>query len=229
VVYLPQRFQAVNDLSPVTAGIRICPALVVSAFAATATGFVLSKKNICSYMMIAGTALQLLGLGLQSSLPTSAAVPPAAYGYQAVLGLGLGTSLIASFVLARIEVRREDIGKLTPSIALLHQPSNPSKPSAHSRNDHPSASLRRCDRPGDLPSHPTILPSTTPPSDRNTRRHGNHRLLHSSHQPLGSGDSRQRPSSLRRSVQYAMAYLGLHRCCKLVDCVVLVAAASKTD
>lgn len=114
VVYLPQRFQAVNNLSPVKSGINILPVLLISALGATASGLVLSKWNICSYLIIAGNALQLIGLALQSSLPTTAVIPAAAYGYQAILGLGLGTTLSASFILARIEVRREDIGTFAP-------------------------------------------------------------------------------------------------------------------
>lgn len=110
MVYLPQRFQAVNDLSPVKAGIQILPVLLVSAFGATFAGVLCSKRNVCAYLVIGGSALQLVGLGLHSALPTSAAIPAAGFGYQAVLGLGLGTLLSASFVLARLEVRRADIG-----------------------------------------------------------------------------------------------------------------------
>jgi hypothetical protein len=117
VVYLPQRFQAVNALSPVKAGINILPVLVVSALGATVSGLVLGKKNICSYLVLMGNSLQLIGLGLQSSLSASDIIPAASYGYQAILGLGLGTSLSSSFILARIEVPRaiiaSTVGTLT--------------------------------------------------------------------------------------------------------------------
>lgn len=111
MIYLPQRFQAVNALSPVDAGEKVLPFLLVSAFAAVFSGVTLSKKNWCSYYLIAGTSFQVLGLALQSTLPTSVEVPRIAYFYQALLGIGTGTSLLASFVLARIEIpHKEHIG-----------------------------------------------------------------------------------------------------------------------
>lgn len=94
--------------------------LLVSAFGAVLAGFVCSKVNICSYVIIAGSALQLVGLGLQSALPTDPKIPVASYGYQAVLGFGLGTLLSASFVLARFETRRADIGTSLTLKLLFH-------------------------------------------------------------------------------------------------------------
>lgn len=119
VVYLPQRFQAVNNLSPVKAGINVLPVLLVSAFGATFSGLILSRRNLCSYLIIFGNALQVVGLGLHSALPTNPAIATASYGYRAILGLGLGTTLSSSFVLARIEVRRSDIGMLFPFLILI--------------------------------------------------------------------------------------------------------------
>lgn len=124
VIYLPQRFQAVNDSTPVESGIKILTVLLVSAFGATVSGLVLSKRNICSYLIILGTSLQLIGLGLHSSLPTTVSISTASYGYQVILGMGLGTTLSSSFILARIEVERKDIGKSpcypeTPLIAAI--------------------------------------------------------------------------------------------------------------
>nr|POE51900.1 putative box c/d snorna protein [Quercus suber] len=120
VVYLPQRFQAVNGLSPVRAGINILPFLLVSAFGAILSGVVLSRRNLCSYFIISANCFQLLGLGLLSSLPTSAHIPSVGYVYQAILGFGTGTALISSFVLAKTEVERIDIGRCSnPSFLKL--------------------------------------------------------------------------------------------------------------
>nr|POE72010.1 efflux pump fus6 [Quercus suber] len=113
-----RRFQAVNGLSPVKAGVSILPVLLVSAFGATVSGVLLSKRNLCSYFIIAANCLQLIGLGLLSSLPTSAPIPTVGYVYQTILGLGLGTALTSSFVLARIEVDRKDIA---PTVGLITQ------------------------------------------------------------------------------------------------------------
>lgn len=125
VVYLPQRFQAVNDFSPVRSGVNILPVLLISAFGATLSGLLLGTRNVCSYLIVAGNALQLAGLGLLSTLSTEATIPATAYGFQAVLGFGLGTTLSASFILARIEARREDIGTFTPLFVIERARVNP--------------------------------------------------------------------------------------------------------
>lgn len=111
VVYLPQRFQFVNDLSPVEAGIKILPLLLVSAGGNLVGGFIMGKVNLGAWITLVGNALQIIGLGLSSTVPTDAGIPASSYGYQAVLGMGLGTSLSGSFLLARIEVSKVDIGE----------------------------------------------------------------------------------------------------------------------
>lgn len=72
---------------------------------------IMGKKNVGSWIILLGNVLQLVGLGLSSSMVNSTNIPAAAYGCQAILGLGLVASLSASFLLARIEVSKRDIGK----------------------------------------------------------------------------------------------------------------------
>ena len=71
----------------------------------------MGKKNLGSWLILLGNVLQLVGLGLSSSVVNSTSIPATAYGYQLILGLGIGTSLGAYFLLARIEVSKKDIGR----------------------------------------------------------------------------------------------------------------------
>lgn len=71
----------------------------------------MGKVNLGAWITLVGNALQIIGLGLSSTVPTDAGIPASSYGYQAVLGMGLGTSLSGSFLLARIEVSKVDIGE----------------------------------------------------------------------------------------------------------------------
>lgn len=109
VIYLPQRFQIENGLSPVGAGIRMLPLLLVSAVGTAIAGSICSKRNLSFYTMTSGLCLQIVGLGLFSSLPVSVHVQAAQYGYQAILGLGFGMTLSSVFVMIKAEVKQEDL------------------------------------------------------------------------------------------------------------------------
>lgn len=110
IINLPQRFQIVNGLSPVAAGVRMLPLLLVSAIGAGLAGFVASKKNISWHILVFSNALQVIGLGLMSSLPATETVPEKQYGFQAILGLGFGLGLSSLIIVTRVEVEDDDLG-----------------------------------------------------------------------------------------------------------------------
>lgn len=109
VIYLPQRFQLQNSYSPADAGVRMLPLLLLSSVAAGVGGFIVQIKNVSFYLLVVSACLQLLGLGLMSSLPASMGSAPARqYGYQIILGVGFGLSLSTLPLVARLEVEKED-------------------------------------------------------------------------------------------------------------------------
>ena len=111
IINLPQRFQIVNGESPANAGIRMLPLLLVSAFGAGLAGVICSKKNISWHLLVTSNALQVLGAGLISSLPSSEYIPKEQYGYQAILGLGFGLGLSSLVIVSRVEVNDDDLGE----------------------------------------------------------------------------------------------------------------------
>ena len=113
IINLPQRFQIVNGLSPVDAGIRMLPLLLVSACGAGIAGAIASKKNVSWHILVLSNALQVLGLGLMSSLPSTEAIPKDQYGFQAILGMGFGLGLSSLFIVTRVEVEDDDLGEST--------------------------------------------------------------------------------------------------------------------
>ena len=117
IIFLPQRFQLNNGLSPVGAGIRMLALLLLSAFGAGLGGALCSRKNISFQILVVSLALQVLGLGLMSSLPISEAISARQYVYQCILGLGFGLSLSSLALVARFEVKAVDHGK---SIFFIH-------------------------------------------------------------------------------------------------------------
>ncbi|KAM7215801.1 Major facilitator superfamily domain containing protein [Rhypophila decipiens] len=120
IVFLPQRFQLQNGLSPVDAGIRMLALLTLSATGAGLGGIIASQRNISWYILAFSQSLQLIGLGLMSTLPTEAgAVRAEQYGYQVILGLGFGLTLSSLVIVARMEVEAKDVGVAFGSITQI--------------------------------------------------------------------------------------------------------------
>ncbi|GLB02434.1 hypothetical protein AtubIFM57258_003782 [Aspergillus tubingensis] len=109
IVYLPERFEIQDGLSPVASGIRMLPLLLLSALGAGAGGVINSRKNISFYTLMVGLSLQLIGLGCMTTLPTTGTIIDAQYGYQVLLGLGFGTTLTSLVVISRLEVDAPDL------------------------------------------------------------------------------------------------------------------------
>ncbi len=110
IIFLPQRFQIENSLSPVDAGVKMLALLLLSAFGAGLAGFICSKKNISWYLLVLSNVLQVIGLGLLSTIPSSDTVLARQYGYQVILGLGFGLGLSSLVIVSRVEVDEADLG-----------------------------------------------------------------------------------------------------------------------
>lgn len=111
IIDLPQRFQIINDLSPVKAGIRMLPLLLSSAVGAGITGVLCSKKNLSSYLLVFANALQIVGTGLFTTLPVTQSIATSQYGFQIIMGLAFGMSLTCLIIIARVESNSADHGK----------------------------------------------------------------------------------------------------------------------
>jgi hypothetical protein len=121
IIYLPQRFQIQDGLDPVASGIRMLPLLLMSSFGAGAGGVINSKKNVSFYALMGGVSLQLIGLGLMTSLPTTGTIVAAQYGYQVLLGLGFGVTLTSLVIISRVEVEQTDRGDLAITMGVVTQ------------------------------------------------------------------------------------------------------------
>jgi hypothetical protein len=76
---------------------------------------VFSKTVKWGWMILAlGAVLATLGAGLLVELPLSRHVLARQYGYETILGFGLGIGLPAFLVLGRVEVVDRDNGQFSP-------------------------------------------------------------------------------------------------------------------
>jgi hypothetical protein len=109
VIQIPQRFQAVNGMSPLGAGIRLLPFAIASPVGSALAPLLCKKAKIAPiYLSLVGSALQIVGVTLMSTLPSSASITQAQYGYQFIAGFGVGISLSCLIVLAPFTVEERD-------------------------------------------------------------------------------------------------------------------------
>ena len=119
VVNIPQRFQVVNDLSAFDAGWRLLALMLCSPLGSAISGYLVSKVKIPAiYLFLAAAILQTIGLALMGTLSTSdPTVPSSQYGYQVILGLGIGLTLSSLLIAAPTVIEPKDtavfIGALT--------------------------------------------------------------------------------------------------------------------
>lgn len=118
-IYLPQRFQIVNGLSPLNSGIHLLLVPLV-CFTATGIGSGLSFITNVSYpLLVAALALQCLSIGLMTTLPTTASITASLYGYETILGFGFGLALPTVSTIARMELSHFDHCKSKDSTIIM--------------------------------------------------------------------------------------------------------------
>ncbi|XWX01492.1 hypothetical protein V2A60_009520 [Cordyceps javanica] len=120
LIFLPQRLQVQNGLSPMQAGVDMLALLLLTATGSGLGGVVSARvriKGIAWYMMASAIPLQIVGLGLLTTLPDGAsAVPSRQYGFQVLLGLGFGVGISSQTVAARLEVDHNDTSVIMSAI-----------------------------------------------------------------------------------------------------------------
>jgi MFS family permease len=117
-VQLPQRFQNVNFTTAERAGILLLPTTLMVAVGAMAGGLAANKLP-AEYILIAASAMVCVATGLLSSLPTSSAVWSGIYGYQVLMGLGLGASSPPYYMLLATSIEEKDISVGTGALNMM--------------------------------------------------------------------------------------------------------------
>lgn len=112
VINIPQRAQAVNGYSPVKAGLALLALLLSSPSATAVSGVLTSSFKVPPiYLILIGAVLQVIGVGLTISLPTTGGpFPKQQYGFEVIMGLGFGLILATVLTLAQLVCDEKDIG-----------------------------------------------------------------------------------------------------------------------
>ncbi|KAF2993946.1 hypothetical protein E8E14_001307 [Neopestalotiopsis sp. 37M] len=117
IIILPERFQIVNGDSSLMAGIHLLPQLGACAFGSFLAGAISKKRNNTAFTLIAASCLQLIGLGLLSTLAEVNTAIEAQYGYQTIFGLGIGLSFASVTILTSVRAHREDLAVAQGALA----------------------------------------------------------------------------------------------------------------
>jgi cyanate permease len=99
------------------AGLHLLPQLGACAFGSFLAGAISSKKNNTSITLIVASCLQLIGLGLMSTLSHVDTAIEAQYGYQTIFGLGIGLSFASVTILTSVRSHIDDLAVAQGSIA----------------------------------------------------------------------------------------------------------------
>ncbi|KAI3324202.1 putative multidrug resistance protein fnx1 [Xylariaceae sp. AK1471] len=106
---LPQRFQLVYGTSGLDAGVRLIPFTAVipvgSIFASVLAGKI---KVPPVYLLLLGSALQVLGFSLIATLPSTLDIPSRIYGFQILAGWGCGINFSLLFILIPFVTEKRD-------------------------------------------------------------------------------------------------------------------------
>lgn len=94
------------------AGLALLPLLLASPFATVVSGFLTSNFKVPPfYLILVGSFLQFLGVGLTCSLPTNSfSISPRQYGSEVIMGLGVGLTLSTILTLVPLLVKEPDLG-----------------------------------------------------------------------------------------------------------------------
>lgn len=92
------------------AGVYLLPLAGSVGIGSFIGGAISSKKNYTSPTVIFASCLQLLGLGLLTTIGDSVDVAAKQYGFQFILGFGIGMSLAAGTIMVTINSKRGELG-----------------------------------------------------------------------------------------------------------------------
>jgi MFS family permease len=117
-VQLPQRFQTVNFTTAERAGILLLPCTLVTPVGAMTAGLA-AKRVATEYVLILSAAIVCIGTGLLGSLPTHSHLWSGIYGYEVIIGLGLGLASPPYFMLLATSIAEKDISVGTGALNMM--------------------------------------------------------------------------------------------------------------
>ena len=113
IFQLPQKFQFVNGISPLGAGIRLMPFTFAAPIGSMISAIIAGKLKVPPiYIVIFASMLQVIGFVLLSTLPASSRIIAAQYGYEVIAGFGCGINISTLVLMTPFSVQKQDNGEI---------------------------------------------------------------------------------------------------------------------
>jgi hypothetical protein len=106
VYYLAVAFQAAYHLSATAAGIRLLPLILVQVFVLMASSRVIPLLGRFKWVIVAGPCFLCLACGLLYTVKYGTPISHL-YGFQVLLGIGIGLGLQNSMIAVQFELKSE--------------------------------------------------------------------------------------------------------------------------
>ena len=121
IILLPQRFQTVNGIPAQMAGINILPFTLVSPVFSTRCGLLLGTvhKSVVS-MLALSSILTVVGTAILGNLSTSLTPERDVYGFEVILGVGLGSMMPPLFFFIKADYDDSDLCMDIPRPMLIN-------------------------------------------------------------------------------------------------------------
>ncbi|KAL4924991.1 putative MFS multidrug transporter [Aspergillus undulatus] len=120
IINLPQRFQAVNAVSASRAGVLLLTQTLCLPFFSFVAGAVVSKKpQVTFLLLIFGTALILISTACLSDLSDDQSVSNSQYGFEVLMGAGLGIVSTTQYVVLKYTFSKPDTAAATGAMNML--------------------------------------------------------------------------------------------------------------
>lgn len=103
IISLPLRFQIVNLKSASSAGVHLLPLLCACGVGSCLNGFICRKKDRSFFSFVAAGCLITIGTGLFSTLGSGLSVENKCYGFQVLVGLGVGLTFSGISIMTSME------------------------------------------------------------------------------------------------------------------------------
>ncbi|KAH2228667.1 hypothetical protein KXW71_009005 [Aspergillus fumigatus] len=120
IINLPQRFQAVNEVSASRAGVLLLTMTLILPFFSLVAGALTAKAPQTAFTLLTfGTVLVLTSTACFSVLPDDHAVADRQYGFEVLMGAGLGIISTTQYVILKMTFPARDMAAGTGAMNML--------------------------------------------------------------------------------------------------------------
>ena len=119
-IFLPQRMQIVDALSPIAAGIRMLPQLTLLGALSPVAGALVVATLSYRPLMVLSTAIGAVAAGLLSMLTVDTNFPQQ-YGFEAMAGFSIGVTITVSTMIVQFSTPRKDLATATGFQSFVRQ------------------------------------------------------------------------------------------------------------